>query len=151
MSDTPRTDAAEQNTSESIAENWMVVSAGFARTLERELAEAQAGIECAQQVEQVLRERIAELEEKLYMANEKAASYLHASGVGRLERELAAAAERIAELGRALPPPEKLRTLAHWFDTHDAHRSVIMEDNEVQLNLRRWADAIDAARAKKRE
>ena len=38
--------------------------------LRRELAAAQAGIECAQQVEQVLRERIAELEQLIPLVKE---------------------------------------------------------------------------------
>ena len=72
MSDTPRTFEFLLNTMESASQAKSPFEAkyGYKRKavfnyvegLERELAEAQAGIECAQQVEQVLRERIAELE-----------------------------------------------------------------------------------------
>jgi len=72
MSDTPRTFEFLLNTMERASQAKSPFEAkydykrkavfNYVEGLERELAEAQAGIECAQQVEQVLRERIAELE-----------------------------------------------------------------------------------------
>ena len=97
MSDTPRTDdwVLVDDRSQSGKE---VVLADTMRDLERELAEAQAGIECAQQVEQVLRERIAELERsEAELAGRVVGLEL---SLGMSERERDRAQWRIAELKR---------------------------------------------------
>lgn len=51
-----------------------------------------------------------------------------------------------AQLVKALPPPEKLRLLADWFDVDDANKGGQRGDI-VQKDLRQWANAIEAALA----
>ncbi len=59
----------------------------------------------------------------------------------------AAAAER--ERMAALIPPERLRQLADWFDTDDEFKTTMFpttwrdRGDEVQKDLRRWADLLD--------
>ena len=63
----------------------------------------------------------------------------------------ATAAEALAgDALRALPSAERLRVLAHWLDLIDAERVLWRPSTtgapgtEVQEDLRRWADGIDA-------
>jgi hypothetical protein len=66
-------------------------------------------------------------------------------------RRIAALESENARLREALPPPEKLHILADWFEVifpnmifRDGHEHKNSKD-EVQRDLKRWADAIDAA------
>ncbi len=49
----------------------------------------------------------------------------------------------------ALIPPERLRQLADWFDTDDEFKTTMFpttwrdRGDEVQKDLRRWADLLD--------
>lgn len=68
-----------------------------------------------------------------------------------------------ARLREALPPPEKLRTVADWLDTYDSMAALWLDamqrderveralaatqGKEVQADLRAWADRIDALTA----
>ncbi len=63
-----------------------------------------------------------------------------------VERELAAALERMERMRRALPDVGKLRHLADWFDIYDAQTGNC--DSEVQAELRRWAKEAEQALAK---
>ncbi len=50
----------------------------------------------------------------------------------------------VAELRDALPDPVRLRVLANWFD----HNNLLMGSlggDDVQVDLRKWADAAEAA------
>lgn len=49
----------------------------------------------------------------------------------------------VGTLRLAMPPTDKLRLLADWFDWHDDQ--TFNPDHEVQQFLRTWADRIDAA------
>jgi hypothetical protein len=60
------------------------------------------------------------------------------------------------EMLTALPPPDKLRILADWLDLKDAHADWLdLKDahaanvnNEIQRDLRKWADVIDVIDAR---
>lgn len=50
------------------------------------------------------------------------------------------------DLLNALPDSKKLRTLADWLDTIDMDKGY--SSNEVQQDLRKWADQADAMKEK---
>lgn len=51
-----------------------------------------------------------------------------------------------ADMLNAMPDPTKLRALAYWFDIKDREAGVA--GDEVQRDLRRWADLAEQIRAK---
>ena len=58
--------------------------------------------------------------------------------------------EENQRLRRALPPPERLRLVADWFDVYDSKTPApCASGDEVQRDLRAHADAIEAALAEK--
>ena len=61
-----------------------------------------------------------------------------------LQEQLAEAQATIVRLKDAMPPPQRMRLLASWFDMKDRNRG-------VQDDLRRWADRIEAALAEPKE
>jgi hypothetical protein len=74
-----------------------------------------------------------------------------------LARALLAAQEEVERLRSALPPAEKLRLLADWFENvlpkmvfRDGHEHKHTGD-QVQHDIRKWADSIDAAMAAESE
>lgn len=60
------------------------------------------------------------------------------------EARVAALEEENDALRRAMPDPSWLRILANWFDADDEKKGRAGQ-NEVQDDLRRWADAIESA------
>ena len=127
MSDTPKLDFEERQKTQQVYEECCENPEDFAYNfvaLQSELAAAQ--------------EKIAELRQNLQTAE---------GAIQDRITERDAALKRIAELEHALPPADKLRILADWLDVYDDSRRLAGEC-EAQSDLRRWADAIDAAREK---
>jgi len=62
----------------------------------------------------------------------------------RISNALARLTARAERAEAALPPAAKLRGIAEFFDRFDADRGQTNR-TEVQDDLRKWADAIDAA------
>ena len=74
---------------------------------------------------------------------------MYSSGhMTQLEEELlvqvAELAAQAAELKKALPPADRLRLLADWFDADDANKGGL-RGASVQRDLRKWAQAIEHA------
>jgi hypothetical protein len=61
------------------------------------------------------------------------------------QQALAAKDAEIATLKAAMPPSDRLRLLADWFDHEPDNHRPDWHEHTVQSDLRVWADHIDAA------